>query len=103
MAKRYRYAFTKKKEARRGKWAVGLAIASVCLFLMALVADVVALKVPHLVGGLCLLGALLSVYGFLEGIISFAEKDREHFTSVVGSILCGIIVIIWLGIYLAGV
>ena len=73
-------------------------------WLTPMVMDVLQVRVvPHLVGFFCVLGTLLSAYGFLEGILSFAEKDREHFTSAVGSILCGIIVIIWLGMYLSGV
>ena len=32
MARRYRYAFAKKREAAKGKWSVGLAAASLVLF-----------------------------------------------------------------------
>ena len=102
MAKRYRYAFIKKKEAWRGKVSVALAIASVALFVAAMVCEVVEVAVPHLTGTLCLLGTLFSAYGFLEGLISFREKNREHFTSIVGSIACGIIFIVWLGLYFWG-
>ena len=35
MAKRYRYAFVKKQEARKGKLSTGLAAASLVLFLAA--------------------------------------------------------------------
>ena len=31
MARRYRYAFAKKREASKGKWSVGLAVASLVL------------------------------------------------------------------------
>lgn len=103
MAKRYRYAFIKKRESRRGKLSLGLAIASVCLFLAAMAADIWGSPIPHLTGGLCLLGALFSLYGFFAGILSFSEKNRGNATGIGGSIACGIIVILWLGLYLTGV
>ena len=103
MAKRYRYAFVKKRESRRGKISVVLAIISVLLFIAAMAVDIWEVPVPHLVGGLCLLGALLSLYGFFAGILSFSEKNRGNTTGIIGSISCGIIVIIWLGLYLTGV
>ena len=37
MARRYRYAFAKKREASKGKWSVGLAAASLVLFIAAVV------------------------------------------------------------------
>ena len=37
MARRYRYAFAKKREAAKGKWSVGLAAASLVLFIVAVV------------------------------------------------------------------
>ena len=37
MARRYRYAFAKKREASKGKWSVGLAVASLVLFIAAVV------------------------------------------------------------------
>ena len=103
MAKRYRYSFTKKKEAIRGKASVVLAIASVVGFLMAVTLQVLGRTGAHLVGAFCLLGALFALFGFLEGLLSFREKDREHFTGVVGSISCGLLLIGWMGLYLSGV
>ena len=37
MARRYRYSFTKKKEAKKGKLSAGLAAASFLLFITAVV------------------------------------------------------------------
>lgn len=39
MARRYRYAFAKKKEAQKGKLSTGLAIASLILFAAAILLD----------------------------------------------------------------
>ena len=61
MARRYRYAFAKKREASKGKWSVGLAAASLVLFIAAVV---LALffdgKLGGLIGGTGLFAMLLS-------------------------------------------
>ena len=54
MAKRYRYAFTKKKEAQKGKLSTCLAAASLLLFVIAVVGylvpvfNILAVLVPFL-------------------------------------------------------
>ena len=61
MAKRYRYAIIKKKESSKGKLSVGLAIASLLLFVAAVVtAYGLAGEYGFIVGGLCLFAALLT-------------------------------------------
>ena len=98
MARRYRYAIIKKKEAAKGKLSVGLAIASLLLFGAA-----VGTAYGFIVGGICLFAALLSVYGFLMGISSFSEEKCTHRTSIIGSILNGIFMVGWLAFFLMGV
>ena len=95
MARRYRYAFAKKREAAKGKWSVGLAAASLVLFLDG--------KLGGLIGGTGLFAMLLSAYGFALGLSSFSEENRKHRTSMIGSILNGVILVIWLGLFLSGV
>lgn len=104
MAKRYRYAIIKRKEAGKGKLSVGLAAASLLLFLGA-VGTAYGLngRYGFIVGGICLFAALLSVYGFIMGLSSFSEEERTHRTSMVGSILNGIFMVGWLGFFLMGV
>ena len=76
MAKRYRYAFAKKREAQQRKLSVG---------------------------GISLCAMLLSVYGFAMGLKSFSEENRTHKAGMIGSIANGIIMIGWLGIFLMGI
>ena len=104
MAKRYRYAIIKKKEAKNGKLSVGLAIASLLLF-GAAVGTAYALEGSYgfIVGGICLFATLLSVYGFLMGIASFSEENCNHRTSIVGTILSGVFLVGWLLFFLMGV
>jgi hypothetical protein len=104
MAKRYRYAFAKKKEAAKGKLSVGLAAASFVLFLTAVFTSFsLPSEYGFLVGGISLFAMLLSVYGFIMGLSSFSQQDCMHRTSILGSITNGVIMVGWLGFYLAGV
>ena len=104
MAKRYRYAIIKKKESSKGKLSVGLAIASLLLFVAAVItAYLLNGTYGFVVGGICLFAALLSADGFLLGLTGFSEENRLHRTNIVGSILNGIILVCWLGFFLMGV
>ena len=103
MARRYRYSFTKKKEAKKGKLSVVLAEASFLLFIAAVaLAYFLDESLGFLVGGVGLFAALLSVYGFAMGLLSFSEEGRSHRTSIIGSISNGLILIVWIGVYLTG-
>ena len=67
MARRYRYSFTKKKEAKKGKLSAGLAAASFLLFITAVVmAYLLDDSFGFLVGGVGLFATLLSVYGLWD-------------------------------------
>ena len=100
MARRYRYSFTKKKEAKKGKLSAGLAAASFLLFITAVVlAYLLDDSFGFLVGGVA---TLLSVYGFIMGLLSFSEEGRSHKTSIIGSISNGLFLIVWIGVYLTG-
>lgn len=104
MAKRYRYAFVRKKEAKKGKLSIGLTISSLLLFAAAItVSFLIPEQYAFVTGGISLFAMLLSVYGFIMGLSSFSEENRMHRTSMIGSISNGIIVVMWLGLYLLGV
>ena len=73
MAKRYRYAFTKKKEASKGKLSIGLAVMSLFLLGTALgVSIYLDGQLGFIVGGISLFAMLISIYGFLMGLSSFS-------------------------------
>ena len=104
MAKRYRYAFAKKREAQQGKLSAVLAAVSLVLFVSAvLLAFFSQGQYGYIVGGISLCAMLLSVYGFAMGLKSFSEENRTHRTGMIGSIANGIIMIGWLGIFLMGI
>lgn len=103
MAKRYRYAFTKKKQSARGTASAVTAVLSVLLLGAAVIYAVFAPEERfYVTGGICLFAALLSVYGFFAGLAGFSEKDKAHTAGVFGSIANGLIMIVWLGLYLGG-
>ena len=67
MAKRYRYAFAKKREAQQGKLSAVLAAVSLVLFVTAvLLAFFLQGQYGYIVGGISLCAMLLSVYGNLS-------------------------------------
>ena len=79
MARRYRYAIIKKKEAAKGKLSVGLAIASLLLFGGAVgIAYVLEGSYGFIVGGICLFAALLSAVPskFARPCASFGKMCR---------------------------
>ena len=75
MARRYRYAFAKKREASKGKWSVGLAAASLVLFIAAVV---LALffdgKLGGLIGGTGLLPCCFLHMALHWGFPAFRKK-----------------------------
>ena len=103
MARRYRYAFAKKKEAQNGKVSAVLAGVSLILFFAAVLTAFFANEnMGFLVGGISLFAMLLSIYGFIMGLKSFSEENRNHKTSMIGSVANGMILLGWLGIFLMG-
>ena len=103
MARRYRYAFAKRKESKKGKYSVVLAVCSALLFPGSiLLAFLLEGRYGFLVGTTALFAAMLAGYGFLLGLRSFSDTDCKHRSSMVGSILNGIILIFWLALFLSG-
>ena len=103
MARRYRYAFAKSKETKKGKYSVVMAVCSALLFPGSiLLAFLLEGKYGFLVGTTAFFAAMLSGYGFVLGLRSFSDTDCKHRSSIVGSILNGIIFICWLVLFLSG-
>ncbi len=89
-----------RKKAKKGKLSAGLAAASFLLFITAVVmAYLLDDSFGFLVGGGGLFATLLSVYGFIMGLLSFSEEGRSHKTSIIGSISNGLFLIVWIGVY----
>ncbi len=101
--KRYKYSVTNKKYAAKG------VVSSVCGGISAGVLCVASLcsLAFHGNGGIYL-GAMglaafgISIYGFALGLKGFSEKHRDQKFCKIGSMLNGVIMIIWLALFLAG-
>lgn len=103
MADKKKYRFVEKGQSRDGKLSTALAAVSALIFII-----VVAIsffrggEAAGFVGGLALTAALLVCYGFYVGMRSFSEKNVSAKYSLIGSISCGIIMIGWLTLFMAG-
>lgn len=104
MKKRYRYAFTKKEETEGGFASVIFACISLVLFLVsACMSFFWEGNAESWIGAFGVMGILFSVNGFLVGIKSFQEKEKNYRLSVVGAMTNGIFFVGWLALFLIGV
>lgn len=77
MARRYRYAFAKKKEAQKGKLSTGLAAASLILFITAvLLAFFMNGEFGYIVGGVSLVQCFCPYTGSLWDLRAFRKKTE---------------------------
>ena len=54
-------------------------------------------------GAMGILAMGLSIYGFLLGLKSFSEVNRNFLYSTTGSVANGILTVIWLTMFLIGI
>lgn len=98
------FNFIKRKQSRGGKEATGLGIASIALLIAAAVVSwVMEGKAGVYVGGMAIIGTLLAVFGFVTGMKSFREKDVSLTLSVAGTIACGLVFVVWMTMFVAGI
>lgn len=102
--KRYKYAFTKKKHSKLGITSSIFAGISLGLFCISSVCSLAF----HGKGGMYL-GAMglaaigISVYGFILGLKSFSEKNRDQLYCKTGAVGNGVLMVIWLALFLMGI
>ena len=79
------------------------ALASLILFIIcSLISFAAGGSAGPAVGGAALMATLLSVYGFYIGMKAMNEKENSLILPVIGSISSGLIMVGWLGLFLAG-
>lgn len=102
--KRYKYSFTKKRHTRGGVESSILALVSCLLFLGAAICALALNGQGGMyLGALGILALGLSVYGFILGLKSFSEQNREFLYSKVGSVANGVLTVIWIALFLVGI
>lgn len=102
--RRYKYDFTKQNHSVRGRISVLfggislglLAVSSVCSLLL-------HGKGGIYLGAMGLLAMGLSMYGFVLGLKSFSEKNRNLFWCKIGAVGNGILMVAWLSLFLIGI
>ena len=101
--KRYKYDFAKKKHSEKGVTSSVFAGIYLGIFCIAAICSLAF----HGKGGLYL-GAMgliaigLSIYGFILGLKSFSEKNRDQLFCKIGAAGNGVLMVIWLGLFLLG-
>lgn len=102
--KRYKYSFAPDANAKGGVWAAAAGGLSLFfLLLTAVISFALEGRGGNWLGAVGLFSFLLSAYGFYMGIKSFQEKNVNHRYSVVGSLAGGVVMVLWLGTFLAGI
>ena len=103
MANEKKYHFRENVQSEGGRISTILAVLSFLLFIAAAAVSYVSKgNAGSFAGCMAFAGAAISIYGFRQGMKSFAEKNVSNRLSIIGSISCGIIMIGWLTILLTG-
>lgn len=102
--KRYKYSFTKKRHTKGGVESSIFALISCLLFLASSVCSLVFGGRGGLyLGAMGFVAIGLSVIGFVLGLRSFSEENRDFLYSKVGSVANGVLMVIWLALFLVGI
>lgn len=102
--KRYKYAFTRKKHSQKGITASVFAAVSLGLFCVSSLCSLAFHgKGGMYLGAIGLLAIGISVYGFILGLRSFSEKNRDQLFCKIGAVGNGILMVIWLALFLVGI
>jgi hypothetical protein len=98
-----RYTFDLRRESGGGRFSALLGLCSTILFaICVLISFSFEGHAGSFVGAVAFTAALLSVYGFYVGMKSFNERDVSPTFSIIGSIICGVIMVGWLTLILIG-
>lgn len=104
MAREQKFKFAKRVYAKKGKLSSVLSGVSLCLFLIgSILSFALRGKAGVYVGGLSLMAILFSAYGFYLGLSGYSEKNCSHVFCTLGSIANGMLMVLWLALFLIGV
>ena len=102
--KRYKYVFTRKTHTKGGKLYSILAFASFLLFVGSAICSMMMGGKGGLYLGAAGFNAIgFSVYGFILGLKSFSEENRNVLYSKVGAVANGLLTVLWITMFLIGI
>ena len=104
MAKKMMYSFEEKKDPVDGKVSSVMGILSLILLVAAIYSSYYMRGDAGMyAGAMGLSGILFAFVGFLIGVKSFSGKNIRYKYPKMGSILCGILFVVWLGVIIGGI
>lgn len=104
MKRKYKYSFVKKEDTEDGFASVVYAGISLVIFIIAAcISFLFEGNAGSWIGVLGLMAVLFSVVGFLTGLKSFKERDKNYRFSAIGSLANGVILVGWLALFLIGI
>lgn len=104
MAKKTMYSFAVKTHSTEGKISAIMGAVSLVLLLAAVYSSYYMRGSAGVyAGAMGISGMIFSFAGFCMGIHSFMEKDIKYKYPKIGSIMSGIVFVVWLGLFVMGV
>ncbi|MDO4345439.1 MAG: DUF6142 family protein [Eubacteriales bacterium] len=103
MAKKMMYSFAEKKDSANGIVSTIMGTISLIFFLAMVYASYYMRGEAGLyAGAFGLCGAVFAAVGFVVGILSFSEKNIRYKYPKLGSVMCGVMFVVWLSMFLIG-
>ena len=99
MAKKTMYSFEEKTHPTDGIVSTIMGGISLALLIVAVYSSY---YMRGDAGAFGLSGILFAFVGFIIGVKSFSRKNIKYKYPKIGSILCGIVFVVWLGVALGG-
>lgn len=102
--KKNKYSFAKKKHSGQGIASTVFAGSSLGIFCVSALSSLIFHgKGGMYLGAMGLLSIGLSIYGFVVGLKSFSEKNRDQLFCKIGAVGNGVLMVIWLALFLIGI
>lgn len=103
MAHKNRYTFVKKEESKDGKVSIRLGVVSALMFAAdAIISAAFNGNAAAFTGVIAAAAMALSIYGFYVGMHALNDSRISPKYPVIGSILCGVVMVGWLTLFLTG-
>lgn len=102
--KKYKYAFARQQHSQKGIISTVFAGVSLGIFcISSLCALIFHGKGGIYLGAMGLIAMVLSIYGFVLGLRSFSQKNRNQLYCKIGAVANGSLMVLWLALFLVGI